>query len=841
MINNKAHLFTLMREGATIITPNNRLSQELISRFFSTQGNPVQDKPRCFPYAAFLRTQFKKLCHAYPTISHPTLLSVSQCDYLWRQLLGKDVYLVNDGLLQAVVEAWTRCHLWQLDFTHPAFTSTPQTRQFQQWAMVLLQTLKKIKAITEVQIVNYLLSQKKYAHPEVLVWACFDDYTPQQQALQQYFIGENCPLYHYDLETQSNTAHLYAAKDETDEYQQLLHWITERLAQGEKRIAVVVPDLKTQSKRLQRLLQQQLSPEQFNISFGQSLAEYPLVAHALCWLELDNYQFSVEQTRLLLHSPYLGYAQTEMQARAQLMEESQVLQEPYFEQSAWLKELDRLTPKLAELIRGITTYPEKNSPSDWVITFKKRLAGLGFPGEYPLNSANYQCYQRFLSLFDEFKALHFLTMEMTTTEALSALVHLAQSTIFQPKKMEATVQILGLLEASGCTFNSLWVTGLTDQSLPQNARLSAYIPVSLQREKRMPYACPERELQLAEKTLKRFTNSSNSVVYSYPQFSDDKPNLPSPLIAHLPSLSAAEISKPVTHSLLVHFTESYQIPLAANEKATGGTAILANQAKCPFRAFAEHRLHAKTALETSEGPDAKERGQIIHKIMELLWQTLKTQKALLELNEEELAICIEQAIQQALEPVIAKRNHSFSALFQEVEFSRLKRLVYACLHWERLRPAFEVEALEQEFMIHLSGMDFRVRVDRLDKVEQDKKWVIDYKSSFPQTLPWKEERPKEPQLLLYALLDETINGLLLAQLKAGQFNCKGLSENNHSLPGLTAIKKDENWAEYRIYWRNQLQQLADEFNQGYCPPQPVSASICQQCHFQNLCRFETSS
>lgn len=85
---------------------------------------------------------------------------MSQCDYLWRQLLGKDVYLVNDGLLQAVVEAWTRCHLWQLDFTHPAFTSTPQTRQFQQWAMVLLQTLKKIKAITEVQLVNYLLSQK---------------------------------------------------------------------------------------------------------------------------------------------------------------------------------------------------------------------------------------------------------------------------------------------------------------------------------------------------------------------------------------------------------------------------------------------------------------------------------------------------------------------------------------------------------------------------------------------------------------------------------------------------------------------------------------------------------
>jgi len=841
MMNNplsKKHLLTLMNNGATVITPNNRLSNELITGFFTINGTPVQDKPQCLPYSAFLQTEFKKLSHTYPKISHPSLLSASQFCYLWRQILTRHLYLVNEGLLQAVIETWTRCHFWQIDLTHPSFASTPQTRQFQQWAMEFLQELKRIDAITEPELVNYLLTHKNYSHHEVIVWACFDDYTPQQRALQQYFAEEDCQLYHYDLEAKSSSPHFYAAQDETDEYQQLLRWITERLSKGEKRIAVVVPDLKAQAKRLLRLLQQQFSPEQFNISLGQSLADYPLVAHALCWLDLDGYQFSAEQARLLLHSSYLGHSQTEMLARAQLMEESKVLQEPCFEQTAFLKELDRFTPKLAELIRGIAPYPEKNPSSDWVIIFKKRLAALGFPGEYPLNSANYQCYQRFLSLFDEFKALQFISKEMTKTEALSALIHLAKSTIFQPKKAEASIQILGLLEAAGCTFNSLWVTGLTDQSLPKNARLSPYIPVSLQREKLMPHACLQRELQLAIKTLNRFTNSSDHVVYSYPRFSDDKPNMPSPLIAHLPPFPAIETANPVTTPFLVHNVENYQIPLAPSEKAAGGTAILANQAKCPFRAFAEHRLHAKTPLETSDGTDMKERGKIIHKIMELFWKDLKNQRSFLNLREDELEERIEQAIQQSLEPVIAKRNVSFSSLLQEVEFSRLKRLVYACLHWERLRPSFEIEALEQEFMIHLAGMDFRVRVDRLDKVEEGKKWVIDYKSSFPQSLPWKEERPKEPQLLLYALLDETINALLFAQLKTGQFSCKGLSEQNHNLPGLTPIKKDEHWAEYRESWKVQLQQLATEFSQGYCPPLPVSVSVCQQCHFQNLCRLE---
>ncbi|WP_051131959.1 hypothetical protein [Legionella tunisiensis] len=53
----------------------------------------------------------------------------------------------------------------------------------------------------------------------------------------------------------------------------------------------------------------------------------------------------------------------------------------------------------------------------------------------------------------------------------------------------------------------------------------------------------------------------------------------------------------------------------------------------------------------------------------------------------------------------------------------------------------------------------------------------------------EEERPQVPQLLLYALLDETINALLFAQLKAGQLTCKGLSAETYSVPGIITLKK----------------------------------------------------
>lgn len=841
-MNDKALLLTLMREGATVITPNKRLSNELLNDFFKATPAPVKDKPSCLPYQAFLQASFKKFCLKNTQIRHPFILTAQQLCHLWRQIIATSINApINEGLVNAINEAWTRCNLWLIDFNHPAFSSTPQTYLFQQWAFQLQQALVKLGALTEDQVASYLYSQENFFSATTLIWACFDDYTPQQRELQKHLTIQGCKLIHYDLDKQSASLYQYAAKDVNDEYQQMIHWLKDCLAKGETRIAVVVPDLQAQSQSLQRLLQQHIPCEQFNISLGKPLADYSLVAHALNWLSLDGNTLSIHQARLLLHSPYLAYSQTEMLARAQLMEESLILQEQHFEQSLFLKELNFKTPKLAELLKKMTKYPEQSSTQAWINAFKTRLMSLGFPGEYPLDSATYQGYQRFLSLFDELQQLALITPHMSQEQAITTLKNLAKATIFQPKKLSTPIQILGLLEASGCTFESMWVTGLTDQCLPRQARLSAFIPISLQCENLMPYANPARELQLAQKTMMRLKNSSTHCVFSYPRLSSDKPNMPSPFIVDLTQFPAYLIETIAIKSSLESFAENYLLPLTQEERTSGGTAILSNQAKCPFRAFATHRLHARASLETSEGPDAKERGQLIHKVMELLWVTLQNQQNLLAIDAKQLDQHIELAILTALEPLINQRSYSFSTLFQEVELERLKRLVHACLEWERQRPSFEIDALEQAYTIHLADMEFHVRVDRLDRTEQGKKWVIDYKSSLPQSLPWNEERPREPQLLLYALLDETINTLLFAQLKTGQLTYKGLSEEAHPLTGITTLKKDQNWAEHRKLWQAQLNALASEFSQGYCPPQPINSSVCQQCEFQNLCRFTINS
>ena len=231
--------------------------------------------------------------------------------------------------------------------------------------------------------------------------------------------------------------------------------------------------------------------------------------------------------------------------------------------------------------------------------------------------------------------------------------------------------------------------GLTDQCLPQKTHLSAFIPPQLQRELHMPHSVPDRELHFARQTLQRLQRGSAVTVFSYSRLQGDNPNLPCSLITDFPNFELLPtIAETGSQSALMSMEESYSVPRGSEEHFSGGTALLANQAKCPFKAFAEHRLRAKPSLNTTDGLDNKERGQIIHKIMELLWLVLGSQKELLNLNSRVLEQHIEKAIHTALTPLKQAHLDSFSNLIQEVEHTRLKRLVLSFLEWEKQRPSF---------------------------------------------------------------------------------------------------------------------------------------------------------
>ncbi len=838
-LHNKDHLFALLAEGVTVLTPNNRLSESILQQYFIHRQCKTVDKPACMPFNVAISKAYEQL-HFHSSLIHPTLLNSAQCQHLWQKIIKSHPDITySDGLLQSVISAWERCQQWQIQSDEPTFYYTIQTQQFQQWCQYVEMQLNQKQLIAECQLIPYLIQKSSLLFLQPVVWVCFDDFNPQQKELQAHLAKNGLTQYIYDLTDRSTIPQVLKASDDKEEYQQLIAWLQVQLQHNRSRIGVVVPELQQKSQAIQRILSSHFNPALFNISLGQPLSQFPLVAHALSMLHLDTQYLTPHQASLLLQSPYLSGAQEEFLARSEYLQEASLLEDHIIPLTVFIHDLQASTPKLANLLSQIVFYPQEASVNEWIHLFQERLTTLGFPGDYGLNSENYQCIHRFNLLFDELRQLSLLSGRLKKEEALAALHQLADNTIFQAQKVNTPIQICGLLEASGCEFDSLWVMGLTDQCLPQKVHLSAFIPPHLQRDLLMPHSLPARELQFAKQILRRLQHSANEVVFSYAQLQGDNPNLPCSLLSEFPPFKSLQINHQFSQPDLIPMQDGYTIPIHIEETISGGTAILANQAKCPFKAFAEHRLRAKASSQTTEGLDAKEKGKIIHKVMELLWRALGDQQQLFNLEDVALKAQIDQAIHTALAPLKEHHPKSFPPTAQEVEYIRLKRLVEDSLAWEKQRPPFTIAGLEQSYTINLAGLDFQVRVDRLDQVA-DKKWVIDYKSSLPSSKPWNEDRPKEPQLLLYALLDNQINALLLVQLKRGKITCSGFCEEKPGISGISSVKKEETWEENRLHWQEQLTTLAEEFKQGHCPPQPAQTNLCQQCDYQSLCRFQAN-
>ena len=119
------------------------------------------------------------------------------------------------------------------------------------------------------------------------------------------------------------------------------------------------------------------------------------------------------------------------------------------------------------------------------------------------------------------------------------------------------------------------------------------------------------------------------------------------------------------------------------------------------------------------------------------------------------------------------------------------------------------------------------RPDRIDELEDGRRSVIDYKTRAPSKTNWLGDRPQEPQLPLYSLLDSTISGIAFAELPT------------NNLPKFVALGEDlgfaagdgksmeqqtkgaaATWTELVAQWQVSLEQLAVEFMAGVAAVAP---------------------
>ena len=828
----------------TVVTANARLSRQLRCDYDSErrqQDLRVWESPDILPRGAWLERVWQDCAYRDP-FDTPVLVSAVQEEALWEQAIAgsgadssaTDLLLDLPATVSVAAQAWSLLHTWEARCEAAEFRGLHDPEAFLGWMQTVEHKLREQGWITGSQLPRALLDRVAAGTmvPGVIFHAGFDELSPADRRLFDACHAQ-------ERNTGSTTAqpqqYRVGLRDCSDELIHAAAWARRKLeAHPEARVGVIVRGLADLSAATERIFEDifhgrldfaQGAAAAFHISAGAPSSEIPQIGEALLILGLNS-GLRIGEAGMLWRSPFLRIDRSQA-SRLYAELRRQGIEKISFEVDA----VRRAFPAVAKAADELR---ERQHPSEWSSAFSKLLQRAGWPGERALNPAENQAVEHWKNLLSEFAALDLVLPRMTYGQALQRLRRIAQDRRFTPRDEGAPVQIMDVLEAAGSQFDALWIAGLHGGVWPEAPRPNPFLPLSLQRSAGMPHSSAERQLAYARRVTERLMASATEVVCSYPLFSGEEKLRVSPLIEALPEVPASDVifDPPVRRifaaAVPLEVQPLGQAPeLAPGTVQSGGMGVLADQAACPFRAFARYRLFTREYDPPDIGISPSERGNVAHKALEYFWRDVGSRRELLARPAEEIDAAIESSVSAALDSGLSRRQRNTSLeRSRDLEHDRLKLLLAEWLKLERTRPDFEVVEREAPRRIDAGGLQLDLKVDRIDQMPSGKYVVLDYKTSDKLNVDdWDGDRPNAPQLPIYAVKSgREVEGVYYAKLVP-----RGTKLLGHAGEALAWRVRD---------WTKVVDQLGSSFLRGDAAVDPKYAGkTCELCDLHSLCRI----
>lgn len=860
----------------TIVTPNRRMAATLHKIHAQLQietGLSTWPTPTILPLHAWLQKLWQNLL-ANAFIPLPHLMTTTQERYVWEQILLKTDHplLRIHETAKLVQSAWQLLNQFLIDYHHPSFNSAPEYQALAHWISTYCKHCKEKKLIDFARLPAYLCQEadRIFDLPNQLILLGFSEITPELQCLlnicREKGVTLNFPQVNSQIKNETRTT----LQQSEDEIYAMARWSKAiRDENPNKKVACVIPQLDKIRNRVQQIFAEVFSENNFydtapvsahfNISAGVSLSDYPIIRIALLILQLPTAPISLTVFSQLLSTAFLGEAELELNQRATLDFFLHKNNYPVIDMGdpATRNLIEQKTPELAKRLLKFFNYyaqlPKFQSHQAWAISFQRLLTILCWPGERVLNSQEYQTMEAWFKTLNDFAKLDIVDASTSGVSAFEQLKRNLCEQKFQTESPEANINILGVLEAVGLPFDYLWLSGMDDTAWPPSPEPHPYIPKSLQRELDMPHATALRELKYCSQLLQQFRIHNREIIYSFAEKDNDIEHNPSSLILAIPFISHEnlKLSDYVSVHDIIYNSKALEkilddtgAPINLFEKVPGGINIIKQQAQCPFKAYAEWRLYAQEMDPVAGGLRPKDRGTLIHKILEIIWSKLQKQERLLASSEKELQTLLLESIDQTF---LALRQSLLKTHYIHLEKKRLFKILFNWLNLEKQRSAFEVIAFERKEALKINNLNLHIKIDRIDELSDGTKVIIDYKTGkYNDINSWIDERPDEPQLPLYLLLsekDSNISSIAFAQLSTGDLCFKGISRDNIDVKGIRAINEikkmsELKWEEHLDRWKNIFTQLADDFTQGIASVDPKEGDVtCKRCALEGFCRI----
>ena len=815
-------------DKTTLVTANRRLVRTLREEFGRQQvdaGITAWRSPDIVAWPDWIA----RLLAGYGSATH---LNQHQSQLLWERCLRRELGDSASGVTTAVRlarDTWQRLSDARVGIKDVAASSqNDDHRMFAAAAGTYLAILDGEGWVDDAlagEAVLKLLQSKSMIIPGRVVLAGFDRDNASQRAICDALQASGSEVVRRLDDPKPVHAIQMSFENSDSEMRAAGAWARAELEENpDSRIAIIKHGLEQSADRDVRLLREGFVPgwqygtrahaSAVNVSYGRKLSDYPAVAVALLVLRWLGRDIGARDVAALLMSPFVGEGEIADRSRLELRlrDLPDRAWSPAMISSA-LKQQDvdsNFLKRIAALGRQRRELPQRATPAAWAELLSSVLETLGWPGPVGLDSHSYQLVNRWRELLNTFARLNLVSGTMSAAQAIARIDAIAGESVFQPESVDAAIQLLGPLEASGLEFDAIWIAGLTATNWPAAGHPSPLVSRKLQIEHRMPDATPADTLAFSDKVLTRLLASAEHAVCSWPVVTDDGEQTVSELLRqrNLPVTDSS--ADPGWHALKLRneaapVQHEDTVPAVSDEKIFGGAGTLDAQMSEPFAAFVQGRLGAGWLGRQAVGIPPSLRGNVIHEALYRLYQDLPASAALKALSDTEIDHHVAEAVSAAFVPHERNTDAVLLRLLQ-MERSRISRLVAQFVQLDRERAEFRVAGVEGKLEFEHGGLRLSLRFDRIDEFTDGSIAILDYKTGTTRELLTKKGVVREPQLFVYAMAaDAPVAALALVNIDSREIVVSG---------GGRGFTDEELWPELLAAISDEIGAAAEAFAAG---------------------------
>lgn len=631
--------------------------------------------------------------------------------------------------------------------------------------------------------------------------------------------------------------------NEEHECMQIVEWCKTQI-ENNKKILVVTPQLDQIIDRLTSMLDKTFHPETFTPSLSQEKRIYqfslntPLFHLSMVYLNFKLIEVAARGTskinelkNILSHS---GWSESkELCRRYRLINylerkrRGNISIKDLIEMSELIEDLNDEIPYLKTHLNQIyASHHEwriKRSPSGWIKAFDMYLKNIQSSLLNPKDAFEESIYEVWNKTNETIASLDNLMGEISIQEMLDVLQYYLKKTTHQHQHQgNFKIDILGFHESVYEKYDATWIMNLNEHHWPIPHQYNPFIPIKIQHDRHI--STHEKRHLNASKILDKFIHTSPFVTLSYAKKMGEEEIFPSPTLYSFVSSKLLEDTNfkykknKLNHDVIEYIEDNTSNKIEVQKTVKSGIKLLEAQSICPAWAFYEFRLGAKQIEdEDEENLTTRLRGNLFHKTLEEFWTEYKSSSLVSALNEKELSKKIQEITHKNIS--IERKNYPrILSEFFNIEEMRLISYLEKWIHHELKRGDFEVKEIEKNIPIHLGCLNFNIKIDRIDEVNQNN-IVIDYKSGTTKTLnEWFLNAYGELQMPFYALFasNKPIDAIAIGVINAAKPQWIGIGRDKDLLQGIkdSTATQYQSWDDLIGFWKCRIDDAIKSYESG---------------------------